>query len=157
MRRRCLSGGSYLPPHRAWPIIRSRTKAGGLLFPGYNKNNINRSLKFTIAKTKFPDAHRYASKAFLRGDTQEILQPGVTIEVTKSSWTWLGGGFRSYVDFEFTRPRKISRLLIALDDSSPEEEPRPRNKAARTLRSTELHSANTDPTESDSPHHKIHQ
>ena len=36
------------PPHRIWPLIRSRIGAGELLPPGYTKNNISRSLKFAF-------------------------------------------------------------------------------------------------------------
>ena len=159
MRRRFLSGDSYFPPRRAWPLIRSRTKSGDLLFHGYNKNNINRPLKSTLMKMNVPNAHRYTSKAFRRGTTQEIRQSGWTIDVIKSSGAWLGNGFRSYVSFEFNRSRQISRLLIALgDSSSDDEEPHPKTKVARTQRSAELPSAIADPPESDSsPPQKLHQ
>ena len=101
---------------------------------------------------KFHNAHRYTSKAFRHGATQEILQPGGTLEVIKSSGAWLGNGYRSYVDLEYTRARQISRLLIALgDSSSDDEEHPPKTKAAETQHSAELHSANADPPESDSP------
>ena len=80
----------------------------------------------------FPDAHLYTSKAFRRGCTQEILQSGGTTDVIKASGAWQGNGFRSYLDFEFHRSRQISRMLIALDDSSPDDEARaPQPKAVR--------------------------
>ena len=126
-------GHAFSPPRRVWPLIRSRAGAGELLFPGYTKNNINRPLKFVLKKMSFPDVHRYTSKASRRGATQEILHPWGTIEVTKSPGAWICNGFRSYVDFEFNRPRKISRLLIALDDSSSDDEDRPpKPRSART-------------------------
>ena len=100
----------------------------------------------------FPDAHRYTSKEIRRGATQESLQTGGTVEVIKSAGAWLGNGFRSYVDFGFNRSRQISRMLIALDDSSPDDENRtPQPKAVRRKRPAEQPSASTDPPESDSP------
>ena len=105
-----------------------------------------------------PNAHRYNSKAFRRGPTQEITQAGRTIAVIKSPGACLGNGFRNYVAFEFNRPRPISRLIIALDVSSSEdEEPNPKTKVARTQRSAGLPSASADPPESDSPPQKLHQ
>ena len=54
------------------------------------------------------------------------------LEVIIASWAWLGSGFRSYLDFAFNRPRKISRTPIALGDSYPGNENRtPQPKAVR--------------------------
>ena len=78
---------------------------------------------------------------------------GFRVRPLKSnSCAWVGSGFRSYVDFEFNGSRQISRLLIALEDSSSEDEgPNPKTKVARTQRSAEVPSAIADPPESDSP------
>ena len=68
-------------------------------------------------------------------------------------------GFRSYVDFEFNRSRRISRIPIALDDSSSDDENRtPQPKAVQEKRPVEQPSASTDPPESDSATpQKLHQ
>ena len=125
-----------MPPHRIWPLLRNSCKAGGLLFPDVTRHNANRILKFTLAKLRFQDAHKFTSKAFRRGATQELLMTGNSLEVVKGSGGWWGSGFRSYVDIEMDHAFRISRALIALrdSDSSDAGDKPPAEKADRKRR-----------------------
>ena len=137
LKRTCLCnlgskvGDRICPPHRIWPLIRDRVPAGELIFDQYTKNNFNINLKQVLKKLKFRDAHRYTSKAFRRGATQELSQGGETLEVIKGSGGWIGNGFYSYVDLEFDKTLRISRLLIKLDENSSSEEDSPRKGTPR--------------------------
>ena len=147
LRRVCLCDESSLgrricPPHRVWPLIRDRTQAGETLFSQYTKNNFNRNLKMILMKLNFPNGHRYTSKAIRRGATQELTETGKMMQVIKGSGAWVGDGFLSYIDLEFDKTLKISRLLISLEDSSSDEEG-PRNRAPKLrnkLRNLDFHS-----------------
>ena len=71
------------PPHRIWPLLRNSCKVGDLLFPAATKNNVNRILKFTLAKLRFQDARKFTSKSFRLGPTQELLMTGNSWEVAQ--------------------------------------------------------------------------
>ena len=58
-------------------------------------------------------AFRYTSKDFRRGAPQELLQHGSTISLIKSSGDWIGSGYGSYIDLEFDKAQKISKILTA--------------------------------------------
>ena len=80
------------------------------------------------------DAPRYTSKAFRRWVAQELLQHGSTIAVVKSSGAWSGSGYGSYIDLEFDKAQKISKVLtdhLSDDSSSGEEESNPPRKRGR--------------------------
>ena len=79
------------------------------------------------------DACRYTSKAFRRGVSPELLQRGSAIAVVKSSGAWLGSGYGSYIDLEFDKARKISKILTAQPSggsSSGEDSENPLEKGA---------------------------
>ena len=78
------------PPHRIWPLLRNSCREGDLLFPDFTRHNVNRRLKFTLAKLKFSEARKFTSKAFRRGATQELLTTGNSLEVVKGSWGLVG-------------------------------------------------------------------
>ena len=82
------------PPHRIWPLLRASCDEGELLFPEFTRHNVDRKLKFTLAKLKFPEAHKYTSKAFRRGATQGLLMTGNALEVINGHGGWWGSGFR---------------------------------------------------------------
>ena len=96
--------------------------------PSYTKNNFNRRLEFALRAMGFKDATLYNSKVPRRGPTQELLQNGSSIACIKSSGSWIWSGFGSYIDLEFDRSLKISKILIAQmsDDSTSEEDNEPR-------------------------------
>ena len=111
------------PPHGILPLIRVRVQAVALCFPSYDKNNFDRRLESALREMEFKDARRYAPKAFRRGASQELLQYGPSIDVIKSAWAWLGAGFGSYIDLEFDKDRKISKIPTThVIDGSPSEE-----------------------------------
>lgn len=70
------------------------------------------------------DACRYTSKAFRRWASQEITQRGSGITTFRSPGGWVGPGFGSYVELEFSRAKRITKLLTAQPsvDSSTEKE-----------------------------------
>ena len=128
LKRVCLCSDSsrrarkICPPHRIWPLLRASGGPGELLFPEFTRHNVNRKLKFTLAKLGFPDGHKFTSKAFRRGATQELLMTGNSLEVIKGSGGCWGSSFRSYVDLEMDHAFRISRALIALSDSDSSDQ-----------------------------------
>ena len=83
------------------------------------------------------DACRRKSNVFRRGDPQELLQHGSSIAVIRSSGAWLGSGFGSYVDVEFDKERKISKIATAQisgDSSSEGDSEIPTRKRGKNLR-----------------------
>ena len=137
LRRPCLCnlrsrlGARICPPHRIWPLIKSRVDPGEPIFSQFTKNNFNTNLKLNLEKLDFKDAHRYTSKALRRGATQELTQKGETLEIIKGSGAWIGGGFRSYIDLEFDKALRVSQMIINLDKDSSSEDDSPRKKAPR--------------------------
>ena len=68
-------------------------------------------------------ASRYTSKASGRVASQELLRRGSNIAVIKSSRAWLGSGFGSYIDLEFDREEKISKIpTVKIGDDSYSED-----------------------------------
>ena len=78
LRRPCLcaeaapSTRRVFHPHRVWQSIAKRFTAWELLSPGFSPNNFRRSLMSKIAELRFPNAKLFATKAFRRGDTEEL-------------------------------------------------------------------------------------
>ena len=152
MRHEFLSGGQNLTASHYLALIRPRVGAVELISPWNTRNNINRPLKFALKKMSSPNAHRYTSNAFRRGDTQELLQSGGTIEIIKSPGAWIGNGFRSYIDLEFNKTRQIPRTLIQLDDSSSDAEGQTHQpKVIRKKHPAQEPSASSDPPKPDAP------
>ena len=112
------------PVHAFWPLAKDRVEPGELLFPSVSRRNFNCILRAIPSKIREPSAERYSSRAFRRGASQELKEPGSPWAVVASSGLWRSPSFRGYVDMSRDVELGVQQLFdIDFDSDSADDEP----------------------------------
>ena len=110
------------PVHIFWRNIRRRVDPGAPLFVAVNRRNFNRTLKAVLARMGIPEAERYSSRAFRRGTSQELKEPGSPWSVVASSGIWHSPALRGYLDMSRAVEVGAQQLFDVDMDSVSEDE-----------------------------------
>ena len=71
---------------------------------------------------RYADGDKFTSKAFRRGDSEEIKNAGSTFATILTSGTWDGAGFRAYIDIMKDEDVNITALLMDGENSDTSDD-----------------------------------
>ena len=100
------------PVHWLWPWVRRTCKPGALLWKKTAGRNLNRCLRFALAKIRTPAANLYSSHGFRRGAAQELKESGPQWPIAGELGKWKGASFTSYVGISDELPHDVAQLFI---------------------------------------------
>ena len=126
------------PVHTVWEFIKERVDPGDLLFPDWNANKVNRTLKIMMTQLKFDQGGKYSSHAFRRGATNEVKSCGSTLATILKTGTWTSASYKNYLDLQADEAINISQLLIEGlgSDSGDSDHDRPQKQQRRIKKMT---------------------
>ena len=110
------------PVHWFWPWVRRSRQCGALLFDKTNTRNLNRRLRYALAKIRIPAANLYSSHGFRRGAAQELKESGSQWPIVGEVGKWKGASFRTYVDLSDELSHDMAQLFIHSFDFDSEDD-----------------------------------
>ena len=104
--------------HIFWADILKTTAPGERLCPALKNKNINRALKAAFRSVGIPEAERYSSHFFRRGDANAILHSGSTLAEILRTVGWKSSSFPVYLDIQRAEESSMRTVLAGEDSPS---------------------------------------